>query len=138
LHFPLSHGNKVKKLILILVGVAIAGLNTSSYSGESIEGQENSTYQQIEVWFLPGTLELTIHDLDGLIRKLDRTASYQIQGYACNDDKGSEEELLSAAERRANTVRNILIQRGFSASKLSTTAYDKDNDCKAVIFETEK
>ena len=128
----------MKKIILILVGVAIAGLNNCSYSGENIKRQQNSAYQQIEFYFLPGTLELIIHDLNGVIRKLDRAASYLIQGYACNDDKGSEEELLSLSERRANVVRNILVQRDFSPSKLTAIGYGKDNNCKAVIIEIGK
>jgi outer membrane protein OmpA-like peptidoglycan-associated protein len=127
-----------KHILIILVGVGIAVLNTSSHGGENIKRQENNIHEQIEVYFLPGTLELVIRDLGGVIRKLNKTASYQIQGYACNDDKGSEEELLSLAERRANAVRNILVQRGFSPSKLSTIAYGKDNDCKTVIIETGK
>ena len=128
----------MKKLILILVGVTIAGLHTSSYSGENIKRQQNSAHLQIEFYFLPGTLESTIHDLDGVIRKLDRTASYLIQGYACNGDKGSEEELPSLSERRANAVRNILVQSGFSPSKLTITAYGEDNNCQAVIIEIVK
>ena len=126
----------MKKLILILVAFAIAGLNTSSYGGEDIRRQGNIAYRQIEVYFLPGTLELINHDLDGFITRLNKSASYRIQGYACNGDKGSEEELLSQAERRANTVKNILVQNGFSPSRLTTIAYGEVNDCKAVIIET--
>lgn len=126
----------MNKVILILLVIAIASLNTNSYGDDNLKQRKNGPYQHIDVYFLPGTLELIIHDLDGLIRNLNRTSSYQIQGYACNDDKGSEEELLSVAARRADTVRKILVQKGFPSSKLTATAYDKDNDCKAVIIET--
>jgi outer membrane protein OmpA-like peptidoglycan-associated protein len=81
---------------------------------------------------------LVTQDIGKQIGKLDRTKTYRVKGYSCPHDKGTEEELITLGVRRAKIVADILVQNGFSPSKLTTVAFDRDNECKAVIVEIGK
>jgi outer membrane protein OmpA-like peptidoglycan-associated protein len=47
----------------------------------------------------------------------------------------SKEERLAIADRRANAIRDMLVRKGFASQNISTVAYDKGPECKAVIVE---
>ncbi len=70
--------------------------------------------------------------------ELKLSSNYEIRGYACNSDIGSEEELLALAERRAIKVKNYLVDKGFPSKQLFTVAFDKDLECKVVIIKMEE
>ncbi len=126
----------MKSFIAIFLGFAIAALYATSYGGEDGR-QKDSASPPVAVYFQPGTLELATQEIGKLMGKLSRTKSYQIQGYASDEDKLlSEEESLAMAEHRANVVKDILVRNGFSPSRLTTAAWDRGNECKAVIVET--
>lgn len=86
------------------------------------------------IHFEPGTLQIPEQNLNIVFNGLDKSKKYIIQGYACADDKGSDDELISIAERRAEEVRILLLDHGFSNNNISTIAYDKSSECKAIVI----
>ncbi|MEW6076383.1 MAG: OmpA family protein [Thermodesulfobacteriota bacterium] len=123
----------MKIIIIILVGFAIVAFNATSYSG--VDDKQDDGLSRTAVYFKPGTFELAKQNIEELISGLSKTKRYQIYGYTGEEDKGTEEELLSMAAHRANVVRDILIQNGFSQSRLTTMPYNKGKECKAVLVE---
>ena len=89
------------------------------------------------VYFKFGTFEIEQGSLNDLFSKLDPSMFHKIQGYSCSSDKGSKEELLSEADKRAEIVKEHLIRKDFSANKLTTIAYDHSSECKVTLIIVE-
>jgi hypothetical protein len=99
-------------------------------------GRHASAAEQATVYFRPGALELISSNQVDTLSSLSPTGKYYILGYSCTEDMlSSKEERLAIADRRANAIRDMLVRRGFAFSNISTIAYDKGPECKAVIVE---
>ena len=59
------------------------------------------------------------------ILKANPDASVEIRGYT--DSRGSDSYNMRLSERRAQTVKNYLISRGVSASRLTTRGYGESD-----------
>ena len=103
---------------------------------------ENEKQQELNddlvIYFKSQTFEIENRSLINLFNKLDPNLSYRIQGYSCSKAEGSEESLLSEAEKRAKIVREKLISMGFPGIKLSTIAYDYSSECKVILAKAEQ
>ena len=104
----------------------------------NINGEEKSKNDSIIVYFESGTFEVSTKSLTILFNKLDKSKRYIIHGYACDDDKDSGDELIIAAERRAKKICELLLDHGFSNKNITTTAYDKSSECKAIVIEIDE
>ena len=73
--------------------------------------------------------------MDTLIKKLDKSQKYKIEGCACKKDKGTDEALMGIATRRAEQIAKTLVDHGFSNKNITTVAYNLSSECKATIIE---
>ncbi len=89
------------------------------------------------VYFKSGTFEIEQRSLNNLFSKLDPSMFYIIQGYSCSNSRGSKEELLSKAGKRAKIVKEHLIMKGFPSNTLTTIAYDHSSECKVTLIKEE-
>ncbi len=95
--------------------------------------RHSDSKNDLVVYFKSGTFEIEQRSLNNLFNKLDPSMFYTIRGYSCSGDRGSKEELLSEADKRAEIVMEHLIRKGFSANKLTTIAYDHSTECKVTL-----
>ena len=105
-------------------------VKTVAFEKASFEIAEKSDIERIVSW-----------------AKKHPTALGRIEGYNCAEDikdKKSDDEktkllLLTAAERRANIVREMLVVKGIPKSRLTTVAFgmaEEDEPCKAQVLFT--
>ena len=104
------------------------------YICDIFQGDKNRN-DYISIQFEPGTIELSDNNSDTFITKLSKSKKYKIEGYSCNDDEASEDEQLAIASGRAEKIGNILMDHGFPGKNITTVAYGKGLECKAVIIE---
>jgi peptidoglycan-associated lipoprotein len=64
--------------------------------------------------------------LDAQAAWLGRYAAVQIRIEGNADERGTREYNLALGARRANAVRDYLVSRGVSASRISTVSYGKE------------
>jgi outer membrane protein OmpA-like peptidoglycan-associated protein len=123
--------NKILFLFLLLFLVCPS-------PASNIYGEGKSKNDSIIIHFAPGTLQVTEQKLDIILNSLDKSKKYIIQGYACADDKDSDDEIISIAERRAEKIKALLLEHGFSNENITTIAYDKNSECKAIVIEIDE
>lgn len=74
--------------------------------------------------------------LDGQSRWLTENSDYTaiIEGHA--DEQGTREYNVALGERRANTVRDYLVSKGISASRLRVVSYGKERPIEICSAES--
>ena len=103
----------------------------------NIYGEGKSKDDSLTVYFEPGKFEVSDNKMDTLIKKLDKSKKYKIEGCACKEDKISDEALMGIAARRSEKIAKILVDHGFSSKNITTVAYDLSSECKATIIEAD-
>ena len=130
-------------MLAIFISPLILGLIAVNIVSKFIETPSNKSENQLKlknnlvVYFKSGTFEIEQRSLNNLFNKLDPSMFYIIQGYSCSNSRGSEEELLSEADNRAEIVKEHLIRKGFPENKLTTIAYDHSSECKVTLIVVE-
>jgi hypothetical protein len=118
------------RLSTVFIGLLLFGCSPRN------AGRHASAVEQATVYFRPGALELISSNQIDTLSPLRPTGKYYILGYSCTEDMlSSKEERLAIADRRANPIRDVLVREGFASQNISTIAYDKGPECKAVIVE---
>ena len=103
-----------------------------------IFAEDKNKDESVIVYFEPGKFKISEKDLDSLHNKLNKFKKYRILGYSCKEDKGSDDEKLAIASRRAEVIAKILVDQGFPGKNLTTVAYDESPECKAVVIDIEE
>ena len=103
------------------------------------DDRSSESKNELVVYFKSTTFEIDPKSIDNILKKLNQSKSYLIQGYACSNGKKTEAQFLglAEAERRAGIVRKLLIKKGFPSNKLTTTAYDYNSECKVILIAIE-
>jgi phosphoserine phosphatase len=88
----------------------------------------------IFISFKENTLDYDKAELELLRQKhLDIKKKYLIEGYSCEGDKGTYDQKLEVAEKRALKIKKELVAHGFVADNLTAVAFDISNRCKVGL-----
>ena len=118
------------KILHLFLFVFLLSLSINIYG----EGKDRDN--SLTVYFKPGKFEVSDNQMDTLIKKLDKSKKYKIEGYSCKEDKGTNTEQLACASRRAEKIAKILVDHGFSNENITTVAFDVGSECKAIVTES--
>lgn len=130
------HSNLKPFLVLALVaGSALAKQHLETAAQTPANGER--------VEFTPGTLtvdhaEVDLEALQTWVETLPEGAGLQVEGYWCLEDRlanTTTDELLEIAETRASVTRQLLIDLGMPADRVSAIAFGPHagGACRAVI-----
>lgn len=118
---------------ILIIELFCLSLVTDIYAKDKYLGSKND----LVVYFKSGTFEIEQRSLNYVFSKLDPSMPYMIEGYSCSGDRGSKEELLSEADKRAKIAKEHLIRKGFPANMLTIVAYGHSSECKVTLIKEE-
>ncbi|MGI9201523.1 MAG: peptidoglycan-associated lipoprotein Pal [Woeseiaceae bacterium] len=117
------------------VGSAGEGADTEGYGNDGLQDGEFVDYDQASeeldtvVYFDYDSSELRAEDTELVARharQLGMNAGMSVRLEGHGDERGSREYNIGLGERRAQTVRRLLLIQGASASQVSTVSFGEE------------
>lgn len=85
--------------------------------------------------FESGKLEISDNDFNILIKQIKKSKKYLIHSFACMEDKGTLLNRFTLAQKRAEKIKQRLLNNGFLNENLTAIVFGERGKCVTTVSE---